>query len=355
MAKGVEDTAFYRYHRLISTNEVGGDPARFGGTVDAFHGWCRTVAARWPDTMLTLSTHDTKRSADVRARLNVLSEMPQAWGEATTRWRDLADRHRRDGRPDRATEYLLYQTVVGAWPIDGDRLAAFAEKATKEAKLATSWIAPDPAYDAAARAFARAVVEDADLRADIGRFVSGQRLVERGRVNALAQTALLLTCPGVPDIYQGDEVWDLSLVDPDNRRPVDYPRRRALLADLVGDDGPNGALARSDDGGPKLWLVHQLLDHRRRHRDLYRSAGYQPIGIDGPMAGHAVAFGRDDVLVTVVPRLVAGLDQGWGETTIDLPDGQWTDLLAQVEVEGGRRRVADLLTRFPVSVLARGT
>jgi (1->4)-alpha-D-glucan 1-alpha-D-glucosylmutase len=355
MAKGVEDTAFYRYHRLTSINEVGGDPGRFGGSVEEFHGWCGAVAARWPDTMLTLSTHDTKRSGDVRARLNVLSELPEAWGEATTRWRDLAHRHRRGGLPDRATEYLLYQTVVGAWPIDADRLAAFVEKATKEAKVATSWIAPDLDYDAAAQAFARGVVNDDELRADIERFIIEQRLVERGRVNALAQTALLLTCPGVPDIYQGSEVWDLSLVDPDNRRPVDYPRRRALLADVVasGDAGADAAMARFDDGAPKLWLVHRLLGHRRHHHDVYRTAGYHPLIAEGPMAAHAVAFARDDALVTLVPRLVTGLDGGWGDTTIELPGGRWTDLLAQVEVEGGRRRVADLLTRFPVSVLAR--
>jgi (1->4)-alpha-D-glucan 1-alpha-D-glucosylmutase len=190
------------------------------------------------------------------------------------------------------------------------------------------------------------------LVAEIESFLDEHRVVERGRTNALAQTALLLSCPGVPDIYQGTEVWDLSLVDPDNRRPVDYAWRRDLLTD-VAEGGIDTALARVDDGGPKLWLIHRLLGHRRRHPQMYRSAGYDPVEVDGPRSEHLVAFTRDDALVTVVPRLVVGLDGGWDGTTVMLPAGRWTDLLSQVEVEGGRLPVADLLTRFPVSVLAR--
>ncbi|MGH9116670.1 MAG: malto-oligosyltrehalose synthase [Acidimicrobiales bacterium] len=352
MAKGVEDTAFYRYHRLVSTNEVGGDPGRFGASVESFHRWCQATAARGPATMLTLSTHDTKRSADVRARINLLSELPGAWAEATSRWRDLAHRHRRDGRPDRAVEYLLYQTIVGAWPIDHHRLGAYAEKATREARLETSWIRPDADYDEAVQGFARGVLDDDELMADVERFIVDHRMVARGRVNSLAQTALLLTCPGVPDLYQGTEVWDLSLVDPDNRRPVDYERRRRLLR-VLARGSVDDAIVRQDDGGPKLWLIHRLLDHRRRHPDLYRTCDYQPVPAEGPGRDHVVPFTRDDALAVVVPRLVVGLDDGWDDTSVLLPPGRWVNLLAQVEVEGGRRPVADLLTRFPVGVLAR--
>ena len=352
MAKGVEDTAFYRFHRLVAANEVGGDPGRLGTPVVSFHRWCQATAAERPATMLTLSTHDTKRSGDVRARINLLSELPAAWAEATARWRDLAHRHRRDGLPDRAVEYLLYQTIVGAWPIDPDRLGAFAEKATKEAKVDTSWIRPDPDYDDAVQAFARGLLDDVELMADVERFIGDHRLVARGRVNALAQTTLLLTCPGVPDIYQGTEVWDLSLVDPDNRRPVDYARLRRLLG-AVAQGRLDEANTPMDDGGPKLWLLHRLLDHRRRHPDLYRSAGYAPLAAEGTRREHVVAFTRGDELAVVVPRLVVGLDDDWDDTSVLLPPGKWVDLLAQVDVEGGRSSVGDLLTRFPVGVLVR--
>jgi (1->4)-alpha-D-glucan 1-alpha-D-glucosylmutase len=353
MAKGEEDTAFYRYHRLVSLNDVGGDPGRFGEPAAAFHAWCREVAEYSPGTMLTLSTHDTKRSADVRARLNVLSEVPAAWTEAVAHWRDLAHRHRRDGSPDRADEYLLYQTLVGAWPIGPDRAATFMEKATKEAKVHTSWTDPQREYDEAVQTFTYGVLGDRELVAAIERFLDEQSIVAAGRVNSLAQTALLLTCPGVPDLYQGTEVWDLSLVDPDNRRPIDFERRRRLLGDL-GAAGPADALARMDDGGPKLWLVHRLLDHRRRNPDGYAvGADHRPLDVEGTKGEHTVAFARADDLVVVVPRLPAGIGGDWGDTSVAMPSGRWLNVLCGAEVRDGRQRVADLLSRFPVAILAR--
>ncbi|MDQ4065077.1 MAG: malto-oligosyltrehalose synthase, partial [Actinomycetota bacterium] len=205
MAKGIEDTFFYRYNRLIALNEVGGSPSRFGGAVDAWHRINAHVARRWPRTLLATSTHDTKRSEDVRARVVLLAEIPELWAAAVDRWMKHNDRYRRDGFPDRDAEYLLYQTLVGAWPIDVDRIRAYMEKATKEAKVHTSWIAPNADYDAALRDFVGAVMNDDWFRAELESFVAP--LVEPGRVNSLAWTLLKLTAPGVPDIYQGCDVW----------------------------------------------------------------------------------------------------------------------------------------------------
>ena len=353
MAKGVEDTAFYRYLPLVSLNEVGGDPGRFGRPVADFHHAMASAARHWPEAMLTLSTHDTKRSGDVRARLSLLSELPVEWERAVAGWAAGNERHKRDGWPDRNAEYLLYQTLVGAWPIDVGRASAFMLKAAKEAKVYTSWTDPNARYDDALSAFVTAVLADREFVAGLEGFLAEQRLVELGRVTSLAQTALLLTCPGVPDLYQGTELWDLSLVDPDNRRPVDYERRRELLEHLAGA-GPEEALARADEGGPKQWLTHRVLGHRRRHPGAYRpGSGYEPLHAHGHLARHVVAFARSGGLAVVVPRLVARLDPGWPGTVVDLPDGDWRDILTGDPVPGGPAPVATLLRRFPVAVLGR--
>jgi (1->4)-alpha-D-glucan 1-alpha-D-glucosylmutase len=348
MAKGVEDTAFYRYNRFVSLNEVGGDPGIFGRPVSAFHQDTATMAELWPRSMLTLSTHDTKRSADVRARLNVLSELPDSWRDAVERWADRNDGHRRDGWPDRNAEYLLYQTIVGAWPLDAERAVAFMAKATKEAKVHTSWVDPVADYDEAVESFVRAILADGDFLADLKRFLADQSIVSRGRQNSLAQVALLLTCPGVPDIYQGDELWDLSLVDPDNRRPVDYDVRRRLLADLHGATAAQ-AVARSEAGGPKLWIIRRLLEHRRQLPGLYHSNAYEPLAVTGARSDDAVAFTRGGLAVLVPCRTRAG----WADTFVQLPPGRWCDLATGGTVEGGRQPVHGLLASFPVTVLAR--
>jgi (1->4)-alpha-D-glucan 1-alpha-D-glucosylmutase len=368
MAKGAEDTAFYRYQPLVSLCEVGGDPGRFGSSTDDFHRDMAHAARHWPEAMLTLSTHDTKRSGDVRARLNLLAEQPAAWEQAVQRWAARNERHKQDGWPDRNAEYLLYQTLVGAWPIDAARARAFMAKAVREAKVHTSWTDPDPAYDDAVAAFTGAVLADQDFVADLEKFLAGQEIVARGRVSSLAQVTLLLTCPGVPDLYQGTELWDLSLVDPDNRRPVDYAARERLLDELA-EAGPEEALARSDEGGPKLWLIHRLLGYRQRCPEAYGpGSGYEPLASWGPAAEHVVAFtrsgGRAPGLAVVVPRLVArlgragyGLSGGawgagaWGDTTVSIPDGSWTNVLTGEPVAGGSVSVEALLRRFPVTVL----
>jgi (1->4)-alpha-D-glucan 1-alpha-D-glucosylmutase len=351
MAKGVEDTAFYRYQPLVSLNEVGGDPARLGTSTGDFHRAMATAAERWPQTMLTLSTHDTKRSGDVRARISVLSELPGAWAEAVARWSGRNSRHKQDGWPDRNAEYLFYQSLVGAWPVGAGRAVAFMNKAAKEAKVHTSWIDPNAGYDDALSAFVSAVLADRGFVADLESFLAEHAIVQRGRVSSLAQTALMLTCPGVPDLYQGSEIWDLSLVDPDNRRPVDYAARRGLLHSLSGAS-PEAALARGDDGGPKLWLIHQVLSHRRGNPGGYGPAsGYEPLRVTGPRSARAVAFTRTGGLVTVVPRL-AQPGETWEATTVALPAGEWISVLTG-DRAGGEVGVAELLRRFPVAVLAR--
>jgi (1->4)-alpha-D-glucan 1-alpha-D-glucosylmutase len=341
MAKGVEDTAFYRYHRLVSLNEVGGDPGVFGRPPADFHRATLVAAERWPAAMLTLSTHDTKRSADVRARLDVLSELPGAWREAVRRWAHHNERHRGDGWPDRNTEYLLYQTVVGAWPIDAERLVAFMAKATREAKVHTSWADPSPAFDDALARFVRALLADGEFVSDLEGFLAAHGIVERGRRSSLAQTALLLTCPGVPDIYQGTDLWDLSLVDPDNRRPVDYQLRRRLLA---GPDDGSRPLSSDDVGVEKLRLIRRVLAHRRSRPDAFDGAPYEPLDAGDDV----VAFSRGD-LVTVVPCRTARPLEG----DVALPHGRWVDLVSGARVDGGRQEVASVLGRLPVAVLAR--
>jgi (1->4)-alpha-D-glucan 1-alpha-D-glucosylmutase len=350
IAKGVEDTAFYRYYPLSSLNEVGGDPAHIGDPVVDFH---HRIGGGRPGTMLTLSTHDTKRSGDVRARISVLSELPEAWEDALIRWAQANDRYKRDGWPDRNAEYLLYQTLVGAWPIDSDRAASYMEKAAREAKVHTSWVDPDRSYEAALRQFVQSVLDYDQFVSDLTAFIDKHALVDRGRTNSLAQTTLLLTCPGVADLYQGSEVWDLSLVDPDNRRPVDYQARRRLLKLLAGVDADT-ALEYADQGGPKLWLIHRLLSHRRQSPACYDArSGYQPLAVVGSEADHVVAFTRSGGLAVVVPRLLGGVTADWNGTAVILPDGSWADVLSDDMTRGGEAAVGDLLRRFPVGVLSR--
>jgi (1->4)-alpha-D-glucan 1-alpha-D-glucosylmutase len=351
MAKGVEDTAFYRFNRLVALNEVGGDPGTFAVSLEEFHRACEATAARWPRTMLATSTHDTKRGEDVRARLALLSEIPGEWAAAVRRWAMRNERHRKDGQPDRNAEYLFYQTLVGAWPLEGGRAWTYMEKVAREAKAHTSWTAPNEAYEDALRAFVEGALADAGFVADVETFVAP--LVGPGRINSLAQTLLKLTAPGVPDLYQGTELWTLTLVDPDNRRPVDYALRRRLLGELDAL-APGAMLARSDEGLPKLWVVRQSLALRRRRPDLFGPGrAYRALAAAGRRAEHVVAFGRGEGAITVTPRLVLTLRGDWEDTTIEIPRGRWTNVLTREGLEGGVMRVEDLLARFPVALLER--
>jgi len=347
MAKGVEDTAFYRYNRLVSLNEVGGDPGVFGRPVADFHQATAAAAVQWPEAMLTLSTHDTKRSADVRARINVVSELPDEWRAAAERWMNLVEPYRRDGLPDRNDVYLLFQTLLGAWPIDAERAVAFMAKATKEAKVHTSWTDPVAACDEALEAFVRAVLADELFTGALVSWLADQRLIERGRRNSLAQTVLLLTCPGTPDLYQGSELWDLSLVDPDNRRQVDYGVRRRLLAAVR----PGGAGGTGSDelGSSKLLVVHRLLAHRQADPGSYEPAGYEPLVAKGCRADDVVGFRRGGLTVVVPCR---GGDD-WGGTTVELPPRGGRDAVTGHHVDGGTRRLSELFAEVPVAVISR--
>ena len=336
MAKSVEDTAFYRYLPLASANEVGGNPGHPTVTVAGFHEHNSRIHADWPATMTTLSTHDTKRSADVRARLDALTEQASEWTAFLDRWLLRLDSWWLV-EPDRRTSVLALQTAVGAWPIDVDRLGPYLEKATKEAKLRTSWTDGDADFDAAVQELAARMLDDDELRGELAQLVDA--VLVPGRRHALAQHLLLLTSPGVPDLYQGNELWDLSLVDPDNRRPVDHQLRSDLLARLIDSVGPQVPLCDDDVGHHKLWLTHQALQLRRRRPECFgagEAGRYEPIDA----GDRAVAFRRgDDVLVAAAVRA--------GEPPhVALPAGTWTDLLTGQEHE-------DVVVADPVVLLER--
>jgi (1->4)-alpha-D-glucan 1-alpha-D-glucosylmutase len=352
MAKGVEDTLFYVYNRFAALNEVGSDPGSFGVSVRELHDAMARTGREHPSSTLATSTHDTKRSEDVRARLAVLSEVPERWIASVQRWAGLNERHRRGGMPDRNMEYLLYQTLVGAWPISVARAQRSMEKAAKEAKVHTSWIHPDETYDRALNDFVEAALTDRAFVDDLVAFVG--TLIEPGRINSLTQTLLRLTCPGIPDLYQGTELWDLSLVDPDNRRPVNYDARRALLR-FVTEAPTEEIMSRADEGAPKLFLIHRLLRLRRERPKLFVSeATYRPLQVEGRKEEHVIAFARGEALVVVAPRLVLGLGDGWGATMVELGSGEWQSIVTG-NVYENRSAMGPLLSDFPVNVLIRYT
>jgi (1->4)-alpha-D-glucan 1-alpha-D-glucosylmutase len=359
MAKGVEDTAFYCYNRLVGMCEVGGDPGSDGVSVAEFHDYNAKMQATHPHTMTTLSTHDTKRSDDVRARLAVLSEIPAEFGEALNRWSRMNNELRMDlklgDHPDRNTEYLLYQTLIGAWPIVAERIQAYMTKATREAKQKTTWTANNTEFEEALRKFIDAALAHAEFVTDLEHFVEGIKAA--GRVNSLAQTLVKHTSPGVPDLYQGAELWDLSLVDPDNRRPVDYKLRAKLLKQLAGKtaaEGATEAMRGMDEGLPKLWTIHQALCLRReRPQSFGAEAGYTVLQARGGKAEHGVAYLRGKDVATVVPRLVKILGGDWADTTVELPKGRWTNRLTGSEVGGGAVPIGELLRDFPVALLVK--
>jgi 4-alpha-glucanotransferase/(1->4)-alpha-D-glucan 1-alpha-D-glucosylmutase len=396
MAKGLEDMAFYRFNRLISLNEVGSDPRQFGLSPGAYHRLSQERARHWPNALLATSSHDTKRGEDVRARLNALSELPAEWGRHAARWARFNRRKKRevDGRPapGRNDEYLLYQMLLGAWPpeLDGDalpaeRLAEFAariklfmRKAGREAQERTSWMNPSEEYEAAVDAFIERVLDPKSARVFLADFRTfAARIARLGVLTGLAQLALKLTSPGVPDIYQGTELWDLSLVDPDNRRIVDFARRERLLSEMAPLMTASAEILEHDlpslrdnwhDGRIKLYLTARLLSLRRDLPALFAGADYHPLEMSGPAAEHGVAFLRGtgtETLVTVVGRLFASLmsepggypsAQAWGETAVLLPAHEghvFKDVLTgrTVEVHDGRLMAAALFHSLPASVL----
>ncbi|HEX2055753.1 MAG TPA: malto-oligosyltrehalose synthase [Nitrospiraceae bacterium] len=397
-AKGIEDTVFYVYNRLVSLNEVGGSPDQFGMALETFHQRMEDRQQQWPLSLSASSTHDTKRSEDVRARINILSEFPARWRECVIRWSKLNKKHRTDvegfSAPDRNDEYLLYQTLVGCWPLTEmneeehrtlvERVAGYMKKAIYEAKLHTSWINPHQGYDEAVSTFVHAVMARNRDNAFLADFIPFQaEMVEYGLYNALSQLMVKITAPGIPDFYQGTELWDFSLVDPDNRRPVDYVRRAKVLDEMrqavqaAGRDRRallDGLLRDKVDGRIKFYIAWMGLEFRKRHRRLFMEGRYVPLRAGGPCADHVCAFARllnEEGAVVITPRLLGSLlpNSGtpplgadvWRDTWISLRDDHpvkgYRNILSGEEIvprmiEGGPAlRLHEGLSHCPVALL----
>jgi (1->4)-alpha-D-glucan 1-alpha-D-glucosylmutase len=369
VAKGVEDTAFYRYNRLLALNEVGGHPSRFGVSLKAFHAAQEHRGRRWPYTMLATSTHDTKRSEDVRARLGLLSELASGWRMALRRW-SLANRSHRselegEPAPTRADEYHFYQALLGIWPGASpeeltERLQAYMLKSAREAKLRTSWINPDAEYEAALERFVAGALQSSHFRQEVE--ATAARLAHLGLLVGLAQALIKVASPGVPDYYQGTELWDFSLVDPDNRRPVDYRLREKLIGEASED--PSDLMKSLADGRAKLHVIRKGLEVRKRFPALFHGGEYMPLHADAGREENVIAFslssGGQNV-VAVAPRLFARLMQPeetapvgerfWGSSRINPGKGPWENVLTGERHEGGELRLAALLSAFPVALL----
>lgn len=399
MAKGLEDTAFYKYNRLISLNEVGGSPENFGTGVDEFHKQNILRSERWPHSMLTTATHDTKRGEDVRARINVLSEIPNEWQTAVTRWKNLNANKKTNihghPAPYPNDEYLLYQTLIGAWPTDAkdpvefksftERLLNYMFKAIREAKTYTSWNDPDKAYEEAMNKFILQLLDTQSHNPFLHDFTEFQsRISFHGMLNSLSQILLRMTAPGIPDLYQGAELWDLSMVDPDNRRPVDFASRRDRLSSLKvrhNHSGPDtGYFLRKlieeyQSGEFKMFTIFRTLDFRRKHRALFEKGSYVPLVPKGGHGQHVCSFARilqNDSIVVVTPRLVTSLTKGknqlptgdtvWKDTWLPLihttPEQSFRDLFTNhvltVDEREGEPGISmgKILTSFPVALLA---
>ncbi|MGH7766988.1 MAG: malto-oligosyltrehalose synthase [Candidatus Binatia bacterium] len=389
MAKGFEDTALYIYNRLVSLNEVGGDPGRFGVSLETFHRLNSLRQRYWPHAMNATATHDTKRGEDVRARINVLSELPKEWEKKISRWTRLNPKTSVNGggeAPDRNDEYFLYQTLAGSFPLDGavhgyrERLKAYMIKAVREAKVHTEWLKPDAAYEDAFVAFAEEFLQaepPTRFLSDFLPFV--EKVAFYGMLNSLSQTILKIAAPGVADFYQGTELWDLSFVDPDNRRPVDFARRARLLEEikrrerddrgaLIGD-----LLKHWNDGRIKLYTIYKGLNFRRAQKDLFHSGEYHPVEASGKPQEHVCAFLRrkDDAwALTAAPRLVTRLTEAdaaplgegvWGKSVLELPAAapdRWLNIFTGEELEAsstdGKKHldVAEVFKTFPVAILS---
>jgi (1->4)-alpha-D-glucan 1-alpha-D-glucosylmutase len=388
MAKGLEDTTFYVYNRLISLNEVGGDPERFGLSVEAFHGQNIDRNRFWPNGLIATSTHDSKRSEDVRARINVLSERPDEWRLNLTKWGRLNRKKKIiiEGQaiPDRNEEYFLYQTLIGVWPFKIENDSAYMKfvkriqdhmiKAVREAKVNTSWINPHSEYEEAVRKFTERILGNAADNQFLGEFKKFQKKISHyGLHNSLSQTLLKITSPGVPDFYQGNELWDFSLVDPDNRQPVDYSLRRWLFFEMKDklDSDQNKLLeellSTREDGRIKMFLTYMALAERQKQKQLFEHGNYISLGTEGIFRENIVAFAREfqnSWAVTVVPRLLTQVikeeehplgENVWQDTHVILPDdapSEWLNVITFNKVKLNKKASAgEVLKHFPVALL----
>jgi (1->4)-alpha-D-glucan 1-alpha-D-glucosylmutase len=376
MAKGLEDTAFYRYCRFLSLNEVGGDPAKFGVSTSEFNQFNLTRQACWPLTLNATSTHDTKRGEDARARLNVLSEIPQELEKHLFCWAEINAKHKTvvngERAPDHNEEYLIYQTLIGAYPFEPtktqeftQRVTTYTVKALKEAKVHTSWITPNKQYETATELFTNQILTDNSFLSD---FLPFQKQVAYyGFINSLAQTLLKITCPGIPDFYQGSELWNLSMVDPDNRRPVDYQKRSDFLDEGSAVSQIKTLLENYTSGKAKLYVIFKALQVRRRLKSLFEEGAYVPLIAEGALKEHVFAFMRKkegDVCVVVVPRFMANLltpfswRLDWKDTTIKMPTdapSTWIEEFTGSRIHAsGRFSIKEVLAGFPVALLVGG-
>jgi (1->4)-alpha-D-glucan 1-alpha-D-glucosylmutase len=381
-AKGLEDTVFYIYNRLSALNEVGGEPQQFGLSVEAFHKWNIDRQRNWPATLLATSTHDTKRSEDVRARIVAISEIPELWRRSLQRWRVSNRRWKRTindvEAPDANEEYLLYQTLLGTWPMQADgepgttampeyieRIQTYMAKALHEAKINTSWIQPNDEWDAAMRDFIAKILDQSPRNKFLSAFIPIVREIARlGAINSLTQTLLKLTSPGVPDIYQGNEIWDYSLVDPDNRRPVDYKRRRKILESLAAAN-PRDLVRNWADGQIKMFLTQRVVQFRGEHSELFLLGEYLPLAPTGAFAECCVAFARkkaDKWIVTIAPRISSRIGfppvaENWKDTTLEIPKTlplvHAHDLFTcrPVPMQDRKLKLADALSMLPFAAL----
>jgi (1->4)-alpha-D-glucan 1-alpha-D-glucosylmutase len=382
MAKAVEDTFFYIYNRLISLNEVGGCPKVFGMSVQKFHEYNSNKARRCPHELNATATHDTKRGEDVRARLNVLSEIPDKWESVIKKWARKNSRHKTAGAPDSNDEYLLYQTLVGSYPFDAeddytDRISAYMIKAVREAKIHTAWIAPDTEYEDACRLFIEKILPPGSSSPFLKHFIPFQKKIAfYGIFNSLSQALIKMASPGVPDFYQGCELWDFSLVDPDNRRPVDWDLREEYLNDIIHKQKHSASacieelLASKEDGRIKLFLIHRCLAARHANRKLFDSGEYLPVAAAGKYASSVIAFarirGRQRALIAAprfLTRVVSEdqlpLGDAWRDTELVLPGSfpeQWRDAVSDMAISGtGTLALSSVFARFPGALLLSGS
>ncbi len=386
MAKGFEDTTFYVFNRLLSLNEVGGQPGRLGETLRDFHKFIKRRRYSNPYSMNAGSTHDTKRGEDVRARINVLSEIPQEWEIKIRIWHklNLAKKIKVNGAkaPDKNDEYFIYQMLVGCFPFfDHEldeytrRLKDYVMKAIREAKVHTAWLKPDTAYEEASTYFIEKLLSDSQGENLFMRSFRPfqQKIAHYGVLNSLSQTLIKIACPGVPDFYQGTELWDLNLVDPDNRRPVDFERRDQMLQEIVSEGEENilalvqDLLSRKEDGRLKLFLVHRSLKARKENVELFQEGDYLPLEVQGEFKGHVLAFARvhsGRVAISISPRLMTALvaegelpmgREVWRDTRLVIPDQypvHWRNAITSREIESkGTVEIGEILEDFPVALL----